>query len=343
MILKFCNIISVLLVSMVLLCMSAEARTKKRTSPAPVEHAMCRTQLVSGDIVPCIKSPPTSLILDYKTGKVLHSESPNAKIYPASLTKIMTLYLAFDALKRGKLSMEQKLTMSARAVNMPPCKLGLQVGEKITVREAVLAAIVKSANDAAVTLAEAISGSEGKFATLMTKKAHSLGMKNTIFKNASGWYEHGQHTTAIDLAKLAMAIRRDFPEYYGLFTSTQFAFRGRVMHGHNRVTKHYAGAEGMKTGFNNPSGANLITTASKNGKVLVGVVTGRRSGRARDIEMVSLLDKHFGVQSSAEQFIQKIDGRCHKSNVKSAKVKGGGVKKKHTTLALNKKKVKRAV
>jgi len=301
-------------------CISAEAAKKdKKPSNVKPKHAVskCHTTLLSGDVVPCKKSPPASLILDYNTGKVLHADKASEIIYPASLGKMMTLYLAFDALKRGKLAMNQKIHVSARAANMPPCKLFLKPGDQISVRDALVASIVKSANDTAVALGEAISGTEDKFAVLMTKQAKELGMHNTKFINASGWYHPDQKTTAIDLAKLAMAIRRDFPEHYHLFSKTSFEFRDRVIHGHNRVTAHYDGAEGMKTGFNNPAGCNLVTTASRDGKTLVGVVTGRRTGAQRDNQMMALLDQHFGEDAAQAPAIKRkavVSARKHDKN-----------------------------
>ncbi|MBP7189723.1 MAG: D-alanyl-D-alanine carboxypeptidase [Rickettsiaceae bacterium] len=243
--------------------------------------------------------PQTSLVVDINQGKVLHAENADLRIYPASLTKVMTLYLTFEAIKNGKLSFDKNIKVSSHAASMRPSKLGLKPGETLSVRDAVMSLIIKSANDSAVTLAESISGSsESKFAKLMTKRAHDLGMKSTTFRNASGWHDPEQKTTAIDLAKLAMALKRDFPEYYHLFAENSFTFRGHTYYTHNRVARDYKWADGLKTGFTNPAGFNLITTASKDGKNIVGVVTGGRSGKERDLKMVALLDKHLGVQTA---------------------------------------------
>lgn len=325
-----------ILVSVLLLSISADAKTHSQKKKSQKHANVCHTQLLSGDIVPCTKSPSTSLVLDYHTGKVLHAERADAIIYPASLAKVMTLYLAFEALKKGKISMNQKIYVSAKAASMPPCKLGVKSGAQITVKDAVLGTIVRSGNDTAVSLGETISGSEDKFVALMNKRASTLGMRNTKFSNPTGWFHPDQKTTPIDLAKLTMAIRRDFPEYYPLFSSTQFTFNGRVVRGHNRVTANYEGAEGMKTGFNNPAGANLITTASRDGKTLIGVVTGSSSGVSRDKKMITLLDKHFGCEHKANF-----------SNVKSKQLVASKVaqsqktpKKNTKVLAYNKKKSK---
>lgn len=238
----------------------------------------------------------TSIVVDTKTGRVLHAKNAKNRVYPASLTKLMTVYMAFDAIKSGKLSLDQKLYVSKNAEQMKPSKLGLKEGEFISVRDVIMSLVVRSANDSAVVLAEALAGSDAKLGKLMTAKAHQLGMKDTIFINASGWHHPNQKTTAIDLVKLAMAIKTDHPRFYPLFTTTSFKFRGKTINGHNRVVENYAGAEGLKTGFTCPAGYNLITTASRGNKSLVGVVTGGKSWASRDKTMISLLDKHFGVE-----------------------------------------------
>lgn len=247
--------------------------------------------------------PPiqTSLVIDAKSGKVLHAHNSQVRVYPASLTKLMTLYLMFESVEAGKLSLDKKLVVSEKAAKMPPCKLALKAGETITVREAINALIVKSANDVAVVVAENLKGSEKAFAHLMNVKARQLGMKNTYFKNASGWHDPLHQSTARDMAKLTLAIKQNYPKYYPLFSKTSFVFRGNVINGHNRITKNYQGAEGMKTGFHTPSGYNLVTTASRNGKSLIAVVTGGRSAASRDQKMIGLLDQHFNVVSTKPQ------------------------------------------
>lgn len=245
--------------------------------------------------------PETSLVIDMNEGKVLHAQNANLRIYPASLTKVMTLYLTFEAMEKGKLSIYQEVPVSNHAASMRPSKLGLKKGETIMVHDAIMGLIVKSANDAAVVLAEAVSGrSEAHFAQMMTKRAHDLGMHDTVFRNASGWHHPEQKTTAVDLAKLTMAIKRDFPQYYPLFSETSFIYKGQTVRGHNKVMEQYAGAEGLKTGFTCPAGFNLITTASRGNKALVGVVTGGKTGKSRDNKMMALLDQHFGVKPKAE-------------------------------------------
>ncbi len=289
---------------------SSRSKSQKKKS------GRCFTTLLSGDVIPCAKSPAASIVVDTKSGKVLHAEKATHQIYPASLTKVMTLYVLFEAIEKGKLHLDQHISISAKASSMPPCKLGLKAGDKIKVSDAIKAIIVKSANDIAVAAAEAVSGSEEKFAAIMTKRARDLGMNQTLFRNATGWFHPDQKTTALDLAKLAIAIKRDFPKHYHNFSNTSFVFRGNVIRGHNPVTANYHGAEGMKTGFNNPAGSNLITTASRNGKSLVGVVTGNKSRFERDNKMVSLLDKYFGVSKGKEPTNIKVAKASNQLNKK---------------------------
>ncbi|MFI4984182.1 MAG: D-alanyl-D-alanine carboxypeptidase family protein [Rickettsiales bacterium] len=231
-----------------------------------------------------------SLVVDAQTGDVLYQKNAHAKLYPASLTKVMTLYLAFEALEDGRLTYTQQLPVSTKASLMPKTKLFLRAGQKITVRDAILGLIIHSANDAAVVLAEAIDGSEEKFAKRMTIVAHQLGMKDTTFKNASGLPDTEQKTSAYDLVRLGIAVRRDFPKYYPLFSKKSFIYNGRVIAGHNRVLSKYEFADGLKTGFTNASGFNLLTSASKKDGILVAAVLGGSSAVARDNHMIQLLD-----------------------------------------------------
>ena len=237
----------------------------------------------------------TSLVVDANSGKILHNKNAYVQVYPASLTKLMTLYVAFDHIKSGNLKLKDDLPVSLNAQNMRPCKLGLVAGQKIKTEEAINALIVKSANDAAVVIAEAVAGNEKNFAVLMNKTAKRLGMSNSNFMNASGWHHPEQKTTAADLAKLTLSIKRNFPEFYPWFSKDSFNFAGKTIRGHNRVTREYPGAEGMKTGFTNPSGFNLVTTASRDGKSLVAVVTGSDSAIGRDSKMMALVDQKLGM------------------------------------------------
>lgn len=237
--------------------------------------------------------PSASLVVDYQTGKILHQENANMLRKPASLTKMMTIYLAFEAVENRQIGLNQLISASARAVRAPRLNLDLKPGMKMTVKQAIIAAIVHSANDATVMLAEAISGSEEKFAHLMNSKAKQLGMKDSHFMNSSGLPHKNQKSTAVDLAKLAIALRRDFPKYYHYFSIEKFTYNKRTWYSHNRVTLNYKWADGLKTGFTSASGFNLVTSASKGKKRLIGVVLGSPSVPHRDKKMMKLLDNYL--------------------------------------------------
>src|SRR5579883_3187568 len=234
-----------------------------------------------------------SLVIDAKTGAVLEEYNADGRNYPASLTKMMTLYLTFEALAEGRLHKSDRLPISAHAAAQAPSKLGLVPGQTIPVEEAILALTVKSANDVAVVLAEALGGSEPRFAQLMTEKARSLGMRATTFRNASGLPNPGQVTTARDLATLARALNRDYPQYYHYFSAREFAFGNLVIPTHNHVLVNYEGADGLKTGYIHASGFNLVTSAVRDGRRLIGVVLGGQTSAARDRTMMRLLDDAF--------------------------------------------------
>ncbi len=234
-----------------------------------------------------------SYLVDAHSGEVLEASNENELNYPASLTKMMTLYLAFQALHDGRLKWDQKLTMSANAEGKEPFKLAVGVGRKVTVREAVEGIVVLSANDAAVAIGEQLGGSEDSFGKIMTAKARQLGMSNTVFKNASGLPDPQQVTTAHDMATLGLALMRDFPEEFKLFSMRGIKFRGMKLRGHNNLMYRYAGADGIKTGYTDASGYNLVTSATKNGRRVVGVVMGEKTAEIRDDKMASLLDTYL--------------------------------------------------
>jgi len=234
-----------------------------------------------------------SIVVEADSGRVLHSKNADTRNYPASLTKIMTLYMVFEALDRGKITLNTRMKTSRRATGMSPSKLGLKRGETLTVRDAIMALITKSANDAAVVVAEHLGGSEQKFARMMTKRARALGMKRTTFRNASGLPNRRQLSTARDMATLARRIYKDFPHYYGYFASTSFKYRGRSYRNHNRLLSSYSGTDGIKTGYIRASGFNLVASVERDGRRLIGVVFGGRTARSRDRHMASLLDKGF--------------------------------------------------
>ena len=239
-----------------------------------------------------------SIVIDYDTGRVLHETNADTRNYPASLAKMMTLYLAFEALERGNLKLDQRLKVSRRAAGMPASKLGLKRGERITVKNAILALVTKSANDAAVVVAEALAGKETKFARLMTQKARELGMKRTSFRNASGLPNRRQMSTARDMATLARALIRDFPKKYAYFSTKQFIYKGRKHRNHNRLLKTYSGADGIKTGYIRASGFNLAASVKRNGRRLIAVVLGGKTPRSRDRHIAKLLDRGFAKLAS---------------------------------------------
>ncbi|MFN4143203.1 serine hydrolase [Aestuariivirga sp.] len=235
-----------------------------------------------------------AITVDARTGKVLFSENADSIRHPASLTKMMTLYVLFQDLKSGKLSLGTPIRMSKRAAGMAPSKLGVKAGGSISVETAIRALVVKSANDVAAAVAETLEGSESAFAKRMTRTARSLDMARTTFANASGLPNPAQVTTARDMATLGLRLMRDFPEYYPYFRSRSFVYGGRTIRGHNRLLGSYEGTDGIKTGYINASGFNLVSSVRRGDKRLVGVVLGGRTGASRDAYMKKMLSKQFG-------------------------------------------------
>ncbi|TDK39089.1 peptidase M15 [Rhizobium deserti] len=231
-------------------------------------------------------------IYDATSGKVLTSENADVINHPASLTKMMTLYLTFEALHEGRLSWDGQIVMTSNAASKIPFKLGLKAGQPLTVREAVYAMAIRSANDAAAAMADHLGGSEDRFGAMMTAKARRLGMSSTVFRNASGLPDDAQVTSARDMATLAMALIRDYPEEYKLFSLRAFDFRGKRIKGHNNLMYRYPGMDGIKTGFVNASGFNIASAVNVNGHRIIGVVMGGKSARKRDDQMAALLDKY---------------------------------------------------
>ena len=234
-----------------------------------------------------------SLVIDADTGEVLHSANADMQNYPASLTKMMTLYLLFDALDEGTAHLNDRMPVSAHAAAQAPSKLGLRPGQTLRVEDAVLGLCTKSANDAAVTVAEFLGETESGFAEMMTRKARELGMRQTTFRNASGLPNLGQKSTARDMATLAHALIHHHAKDYHYFSTRQFVYNGEVMNNHNHLMEHYEGADGIKTGFIAASGFNLVASAKRNGRRLIGVVFGGDSAPSRDRHMAKLLDAAF--------------------------------------------------
>ena len=239
-----------------------------------------------------------ALVVDANTGKTLFSANADSRRYPASLTKMMTLYLTFEALSRGKITKETRVPFSAKAAAESPTKLGVRAGGSVSVESAILALVTKSANDASTALGEMLGGSEENFARMMTAKARSLGMSGTVFRNAHGLPNSGQFTTARDMATLGIALREHFPQYYGYFSTRSFTFGRQVMPNHNRLLGRVKGVDGIKTGFTNASGFNLVSSVTDGNRRIVAVVMGGASGASRDKHMTDLIAKYLPAASN---------------------------------------------
>jgi len=259
---------------------------------------ICNLQsLAQAQIVqPCSKIG-SLLVVEEESHKILFETNSQKLIYPASLVKMMTAYLTFEALEKNQLTLERELTFSARAQEISRVNkvntLGIKEGDKISVLKAIQTLIIKSYNESAIVLAEAVANNEWDFVKKMNKKALELGMINTSFRNASGLHEEGQYTTASDLARLALHLKKDFPQFYNFFSMKEFSYKNRIIKSHNRILNEYEGAEGMKTGYTNASGYNLVSSAKNNNKRIFSVVTGCASSRYRDDLSKFLLDLSF--------------------------------------------------
>jgi D-alanyl-D-alanine carboxypeptidase len=235
----------------------------------------------------------SSIVIDATSGDVLEEVNADQPRHPASLTKMMTLYLTFEALRDRRISLDQPVPVSPHAASMAPTKLGLLPGTRLTVEEAILGLVTKSANDAASALGELLGGSEDRFGQMMTLRARALGLGHTTFLNASGLPNPDQWTTARDLAILSRRLINDFPGYYRYFSTPSFAWHRQVIFNHDNMLRTYPGADGLKTGYTEASGHNLVTSAMRGGVRLVGVVLGASSNGERDIHMAALLDHGF--------------------------------------------------
>lgn len=246
-------------------------------------------------LIPQNSSKYAAIVVDARSGEVLYSKRADSPRYPASITKVMTLYLAFEALASGKIHLDDRVIFSPRAAAQPPTKLGVRAGDSITVADVMAAMATKSANDAAVAMAEKLGGTEQRFAALMTLRAQELGMTNSHFVNASGLPDSRQLTTAQDIAILSRAVMRDYPQYYSLFSTRGFNFRGQNLRNHNGLLYRMDGVDGLKTGFTNASGFNLAVSAVRDNRRLIAVVMGGPTVAARDRTAESLLLTGFDV------------------------------------------------
>ncbi len=234
-----------------------------------------------------------SIVIDAHSGEILHERHSSKKLHPASLTKMMTLYMLFEALERGTLTLDSRLRVSRHAESMPASKLYLPAGSSIRVEDAIRALVAKSANDVAVVVAEALAGSEARFAREMTIRAHSLGMRDTQFRNASGLHHPQQVSTARDMARLSQLLIFRYRPFYSYFNTVQFRYKGRLYKSHNHLMRTYPGIDGLKTGYIRASGFNLASSAVREGRRLIGVVFGGRTAKTRNAHMADLLDQAF--------------------------------------------------
>jgi D-alanyl-D-alanine carboxypeptidase len=247
---------------------------------------------------PSYAAPYADIVVDANSGKVLHETNPDARRHPASLTKIMTLYLLFEQLEAGKLKLDSQLKVSAEASGQDPTKLGLKPGSTLEVEDAIKGIVTRSANDAAVVVAEAIGGDEDGFARLMTRKALALGMSRTVYRNASGLPNDDQVTTARDQSILGRAIQERFPKYYKYFSIRSFTFRGQSIGNHNHLLGRVDGVDGIKTGYISASGFNLVTSVHRGNRYLVAVVMGGTSAGSRDSRMRELISEKIAEAST---------------------------------------------
>lgn len=247
-----------------------------------------------------------AFVVDAGSGAVLHRENADTLNYPASLTKMMTLYIVFESLDHGVVSLDTKLPVSRRAASRPPSKIGLRAGEKIALGDAVRLMAVKSANDVATTIAEYFSGSEAAFAQLMTSRARALGMRNTTFRNASGLPDRRQRTTARDVATLALSIYERFPHYTHFFATRSATWRGKRYRNTNRLLGVYPGMNGIKTGYISASGFNLAASVERDGFHIVAVVMGGKTSKRRNARMRTLLDRALADAGRSREFLAAV-------------------------------------
>ncbi|HUG63086.1 MAG TPA: D-alanyl-D-alanine carboxypeptidase [Methylomirabilota bacterium] len=301
---------------------SAKFGTRARTVLKAATVAVLATGLMAATPKASEANPKyAAIVVDTATGKVLYEANPDSRRYPASLTKMMTLYVLFEDLERGRFKLGSKFTVSPNAAAQPPSKLGLKPGQTITAEDAIKALVTKSANDVAAVVGENVSGSVPAFADRMTRTARALGMKSTVFKNPHGLPNSGQYTTARDMMKLGVALQVRFPKYYGYFTTRSFTFRGKTMGNHNRLLGSVQGVDGIKTGFINASGFNLVSSVKRDGRKIVAVVMGGRTARSRDDHMRELIASYLPKASRGKGY----DAGLVAAVENAPKVAAGGV------------------
>jgi D-alanyl-D-alanine carboxypeptidase len=296
---------------------SVLAITTVTLSPVEARHYRARVMTHGHDYSP----PYSAIVVDANSGNVLHAASPDELRHPASLTKIMTLYLLFERMEAGKFKVDTELAVSEHASVQAPTKLGLRPGQSIAVEDAIRALVTKSANDAAVVIAEAIGGDESDFAEMMTKKAHALGMSHTVYRNASGLPNDEQVTTARDQALLGRAIQERFPRQYRYFSTSSFTYHGETMGNHNHLLGRVDGIDGIKTGYTQASGFNLVTSVHRNNRHIVAVVLGGASAGARDARMRTLIETHIAAASTQQTSTTTAEAAGAKPETRTATTK----------------------
>ncbi len=249
--------------------------------------------MVATTAADAVAAPKSAIVVDAKTGKVLYQSDPDGLRHPASLTKMMTLFMLFGALESGKVNLNTRLSVSAYASRQSPTKLGLKPGSTIAVRDAMLGLITRSANDAAVVIAENLAGSEPAFASRMTATARSIGMTRTTFRNANGLPNPDQWTTARDMVTLGRALQARYPSYYRYFSTRSFVYNGKTIGNHNRLLGKVEGVDGIKTGYTNASGFNIVTSVKRDDRFVVAAVMGGPSAASRDKQMIGLIDAYM--------------------------------------------------
>jgi D-alanyl-D-alanine carboxypeptidase len=281
--------------------------------------SLCATLLVvagcatTGDPMEGIAPPPgpptkyAAMVIEAGSGKTLYQLNATATRYPASLAKMMTLYLLFEALDQGRVSKTTEIPVSAVAARQPPSKMGIRAGQTIDIESAILALTVKSGNDVAVAVAEYFGGTEDQFAQQMTARAHALGMGGTVFRNASGLPDPNQRTTARDMAILGMALISRFPHHYHYFSQRDFVFRGRTVRGHNELIGSVEGVDGIKTGYIRSSGYNIVTSVRRGSRRLIVVVMGADSARSRNAHVEELIEKYMRPSGSLLSSLSPFD------------------------------------
>jgi D-alanyl-D-alanine carboxypeptidase len=255
-----------------------------------------------------LAAPNAAIVVDAKSGKVLYSSNADAKRHPASLTKMMTLYMLFESIDSGKTSLKTRIKMSSRCAGQAPSKLGLKPGQTISARDATLSLVTKSANDVACAIGEHLGGSESAFARKMTVRAHALGMTKTTFRNASGLPDPAQVTSARDMALLGRALQEHFPSHYKFFSTRSFKWKGTTMANHNRLLGRVEGVDGIKTGYTRASGFNLVSSVKRDNRQIIAVVLGGDTGKARDQRMASLIKDYMPKATKRARTVSIVQG-----------------------------------